>query len=60
MADRSLKGNKSLKSLAPDQKQKPGGNAGPDSKIRGARLLSVTGTKLMEGMSSFRGKGGHK
>lgn len=56
--DRSLDGNKKLSSLAPDHKQRPGGDAGPDSKIRGARLIEGNTGSLMGGMSSYRGKGG--
>lgn len=58
--DRKLTGNKKLSSLAPDSKQKPGGVSVPANKVRGAQLHSATGTNLMTGMSSHRGKGGHK
>lgn len=56
--DRSLKGNKSLGSLAPDHKQKPGGESVPANKVRGAKLHEGNTGNLMTGMSSYRGKGG--
>lgn len=58
MANRSLKGNKSLGALAPDKKQAPGGKAGPDSKVKGAKLHDGSTGSLMGGSSSYRGKGG--
>lgn len=48
---------KSLKNLAPSNKQKPGGDAGPGTKINSAQLHTASGTKLMTGASSYRGKG---
>lgn len=49
---------KSLKKLAPSNKQRPGGDAGPGaSKISSASLHSASGTKLMAGASAYRGKG---
>lgn len=48
---------KSLKKLAPSNKQRPGGDAGPGTKINSAHLLSAPSTKLMAGMSASRGKG---
>lgn len=59
--DRSLDGNKGdITGLAPKNKQAPGGTAGPDSKIRGAKLHDGSTGSLMGGMSSYRGKGGNK
>lgn len=49
---------KSLKNLAPSNKQKPGGDPGPNAgKINSASLHSASGTKLMAGASAYRGKG---
>jgi hypothetical protein len=49
---------KSLKKLAPANKQRPGGDPGPGgAKINSAHLLSASGTKLMTGSSAYRGKG---
>lgn len=54
-------GGRDVRGFAPDRKQAPGGDAGPDANsITRFRLLSMSGTRLMEGMSSNRGKGGHK
>lgn len=48
---------KSLKKLAPANKQKPGGDAGPGSKINSASLQRAPGSNLMAGSTAYRGKG---
>lgn len=49
---------KSLKKLAPSNKQRPGGDPGPAAtKINSASVLMAPSTKLMSGMSASRGKG---
>lgn len=57
--DRKLSG-KDVRGFAPDTGKggRPGGNAGPDSKITGAVLHEGNTGSLMGGMSSYRGKGG--